>query len=88
MLKTSYAIAIAAVAAACFVAFPIATPRVELSSTVRGAKSDRADIRPIGSECSQKAWPYFEGACLRQAQYPLAPPRDVRTVTAGPSAAR
>ncbi len=30
-------------------------------------RADRLDIRPIGKDCSQKAWPYFENGCLRNA---------------------
>jgi hypothetical protein len=80
MLQTIYAIAVAALAAACFVVFPSLSSQVAASPPV--AKSDRADVRPLGSDCSQKAWPYFEGACLRNAKNPLGSPRDVRFVTA------
>lgn len=31
------------------------------------AKGDRLEIRPVGSNCSQQAWPNFETACLRVA---------------------
>ncbi len=82
MIKTVYAIAVAAIAAACFVAFPSLSPQVEASSPVPGAKADRADLRPLGTECGQKAWPYFDAACLRDARYPLVQPHDVRFVSA------
>jgi hypothetical protein len=82
MLKTVYAVAVAAIAAACFVAFPSLSPQVEASSPVPGAKSDRADLRPLGTDCSQKAWPYFEGSCLRDSKNPLAQPHDVRIFSA------
>jgi hypothetical protein len=82
MIKTVYAIAVAAIAAACFVAFPSLSPQVEASAPVLGAKADRADLRPLGTECGQKAWPYFDAACLRDARYPLVQPRDVRIVSA------
>jgi hypothetical protein len=81
MLKTVYAVAIAAIAAACFVAFPSLSFQVEASSSVLGAKADRADVRPLGVDCGQKAWPYFDGACLRDARNPLVTPRDVRIVS-------
>jgi hypothetical protein len=80
MLKMIYAIAVAAIAAGCFVAFPSLSFQVEANAPVPGAKGDRADIRPLGTDCSQKAWPYFEAACLRDAQKPLAQPREVRFV--------
>ena len=80
MLKALYAIAVAAIAAGCFVAFPSLSFQVEANVPVPGAKSDRADVRPLGIECSQKAWPYFEAACLRDAQKPLIQPPEVRFV--------
>jgi hypothetical protein len=82
MIKTISAIAVAAVVAAGFVAFPSFSPQVEASSPVPGVKGDRADIRPLGTDCGQKAWPYFDAACLRDARNPLVQPRDVRIVTA------
>jgi len=82
MLKTVYAVAIAAIAAACFVAFPSLSFQVEASSSVLGAKGDRADMRPLGTDCGQNAWPYFDAACLRDARNPLVTPHDVRFVFA------
>jgi hypothetical protein len=82
MREAIYAIAIAAIAAAGFVAFPSLSPQVEASSPVIGAKADRADVRPLGTACGQKAWPYFDAACTRDARFPLAQPRDVRFVRA------
>jgi hypothetical protein len=82
MIKTVYAIAVAAIAAACFVAFPSLSFDVQAGSSILGAKGDRADVRPLGTACGQKAWPYFEGACLRDARNPLVTPQDVRIVTA------
>jgi len=80
MIKTVYAIAVAAIVAACFVAFPSLSFQVEASSPLPGAKADRADMRPLGTDCSQNAWPYFEAACLRDASRPLAQPQQVRIV--------
>src|SRR5437868_10242059 len=28
-------------------------------------KADRIDFRPVGPDCSQKGWPYYETSCLR-----------------------
>ncbi len=80
MIKTVYAIAVAAIVAACFVAFPSLSYSVQASSPVPGAKGDRADMRPLGTDCSQSAWPYFEAACLRDASQPLLQPRQVRFI--------
>jgi len=80
MLKTVYAVAIAAIAAACFVAFPSLSPQVEASAPALSGKSDRADSRPLAADCSQRAWPYIEAACLRDARNPFAQAREVRFV--------
>lgn len=80
MIKTVYAVAIAAMVAAGFVAFPSLSYSVQASSPVPGAKGDRADMRPLGTACSQKAWPYFEADCLRDASHPLQQPRQARMV--------
>jgi hypothetical protein len=82
MLKTIYAIATAAIVAAWLVVFPSLSPQVEARASVVGAKADRADVRPLGTECSQQAWPYFEAACLRDTRDRLAQVRDVRIVSA------
>lgn len=81
MLKTVYAIAAAAVVAAGLVAFPSLSPQVEARAPVPGAKSDRADVRPLGEACSQRAWPYYEAACLRDAGHPLGTVREVRMIS-------
>ncbi len=81
MLKTVYAIAVAAIAAACFVAFPSLSYQVEANTSALGAKGDRADVRPLGIDCGQNEWPYFDPACTRDARDPLATPPQVRMVS-------
>jgi hypothetical protein len=80
MVKTLYAVAVAAIAAACFVAFPSLSMQVQASATALSGKSDRADARPLGAACSQNAWPYFEASCLRDTDNPLGQARQVRIV--------
>ena len=80
MIRTIYAVAVAAIIAACFVAFPSLSYQVQASAPVLGAKGDRADIRPLGVDCSEKAWPYFEAPCLRDVRHPLLEPRQVRFI--------
>ncbi len=82
MLRTLYAIAVSAIVAACIVGFPSLSAQVEANVWTAGAKADRADMRPIGKDCSQQAWPYFEAACLRDTNNRLGPVRDVRIVSA------
>jgi hypothetical protein len=53
MMKTAYAVAVSAIAAACFVGFPSLSPQVGAAALVAGAKADRVD-------CVEQAWPYFD----------------------------
>lgn len=80
MIKTLYAVAAAAVVAACIVLSPSLSPQVEAGAPAASGKGDRADTRPLGKDCSQHAWPYYEAACLRDTSNRLAEPRDVRFV--------
>jgi hypothetical protein len=80
MLKAFYAVAAAAIVAACLVLSPSLSPQVEAGAPAVGGKSDRADTRPLGMDCSQHAWPYYEPACLRDTSNRLAEPREVRFV--------
>jgi hypothetical protein len=82
MLKTASIVVVAAIVAACLVVFPGLSSEVDAHSAAPGAKGDRAHIRPLGSDCSEKAWPYFDAACMRDARAPLAQSRDVRIVSA------
>jgi hypothetical protein len=82
MLKTVYAVATAAIVASCFVAFPSLSPQVEARAPVAGAKTDRADTRPLAIQCSQNAWPYFESSCLRDQRNTFGEARKVRLITA------
>ena len=45
------------------------------------AKGDRLDIRTVGKDCSQQAWPNFEASCLRTAGS-KSMVKEVRLVTA------
>jgi hypothetical protein len=65
MIKTLSAIAVAAFIAAALTVLPGFAPTVEASVPVALAKADRLDIRPVGRDCSQQAWPNFEASCLR-----------------------
>ena len=67
MFKALSVIAVAAVAAAALTVLPGFAPQVEASTPPALAKSDRLDIKPVGRDCSEQAWPNFETSCLRQA---------------------
>ena len=81
MLKAVSAIAIATCVAAALTLLPGFAPTVEASVPQPLAKADRLDIRSIGRDCSQQAWPNFEASCLRRAGT-KADIRVVRLVTA------
>jgi hypothetical protein len=83
MIRAVAALAIAAFVAAGLALLPGFAPEVEASVPHALAKADRLDIRAIGRDCSQQAWPNFEASCLRvagsSAQTPI---RQARLVTA------
>lgn len=81
MIKALSAIAISACVAAALTLLPGFAPKVEASVPQPLAKSDRLDIRTIGKDCSQQAWPNFEASCLRRAGT-KADVREARLVTA------
>jgi hypothetical protein len=82
MIKALSAIAIAAFVAAGLTVLPGFAPQVEASVPVALAKSDRLDIRAVGRDCSEQAWPNFEASCLRSASTKTANIREARLVTA------
>ena len=81
MIKALSAIAIAALIAAGLTVLPGFAPQVEASVPQPLAKADRLDIRPVGRDCSEQAWPNFEASCLRAAGS-KAVVREARLVTA------
>ena len=81
MIKALSAIAIAACTAAALTVLPGFAPTVEASVPQALAKADRLDIRPVGRDCSQQAWPNFEASCLRTAGTKVSVVREARLVT-------
>ena len=69
MIKALSAIAIAAFIAAALTILPGFAPQVEASVPVALAKGDRLDIRPIGRDCSQQAWPQFRSLLPAQRRH-------------------
>ena len=62
-----YLLGVAIFVAAALTVLPGFAPEVEASVPHALAKADRLDIRPVGRDCSQQAWPNFEASCLRVA---------------------
>ena len=81
MIKALSVIAVAAFAAAALTVLPGFAPQVEASVPHVLAKADRLDIRPVGRDCSEQAWPNFEANCLRVVGSKRAI-HDARLVTA------
>ncbi len=81
MIKALSAIAIAAFIAAATTILPGFAPQVEASVPVAMAKGDRLDIRAVGPDCSQQAWPNFEASCLRKAGSKTVLMTEARLVT-------
>jgi hypothetical protein len=44
-------------------------------------KTDRLDYRPLGSECTERAWPYYGANCLLDRSQVAGQARTVRLVT-------
>jgi hypothetical protein len=82
MIKIFYAVAVSAIAAACFVALPTLSQQVRANPPMQVAQAEPLDARAAVAACGQKAWPYLEAGCLRGAGGTLAPQRDVRVVSA------
>jgi hypothetical protein len=81
MIKAISAIAFAALVATALTILPGFAPTVEASVPQALAKGDRLDIRNVGKDCSQQAWPNFETSCLR-ALGTKSTIREARLVTA------
>ena len=82
MIKALAAVAIAGFFAAALTILPGFAPQVEASVPQALAKADRLDVRPVGRDCSEQAWPNFEASCLRAAGTKGSNIRQARLVTA------
>jgi hypothetical protein len=86
MTKKSYrsiaAMALAALIAGTATILPNFSERVVASAPIHSGKGDRLDIRPLGTKCSQQAWPYFEASCLRDKRAAMGKVQPARIVTA------
>jgi hypothetical protein len=75
------AVAAAAIGAALVLALPGFSPAVEAGTSSPIAKTDRLDYRPLGSDCTEQAWPYYGVNCLRDRTQASGQVRVVRLVT-------
>ncbi|HUI97974.1 MAG TPA: hypothetical protein VLX44_19605 [Xanthobacteraceae bacterium] len=70
-------VAAAALLAGAAVMIPGLSP---VQAHIMGSKGDRLDLRPYGTACSERGWPYFETSCLRDTASPTRQARTVRIV--------
>jgi hypothetical protein len=82
MIKTFYAIVVSAIAAGCFVAFPILSQQVRATPPAPVLAPAAVDAPVAVTACGQNAWPYLDRACLRNASGESFQARDVRQVAA------
>ena len=76
------AIALAALAGGTVTILASFSGKVLASAPMHGGKGDRLDIRPLGAQCSEQAWPYFEAKCLRDRRSAMGQAKSPRVVTA------
>ena len=87
MRKSGYAVVAALIAAAIVSLLSLFSPQVQarapegISVEIPAVKGDRLDFQRLGSDCSQREWPYFEAACVRNASNWAAPVRQPRMVS-------
>ncbi len=81
MIKILYAVAASAIAAACFVALPTLSQQVRANPPAQAVPTASVAAPPAVT-CGQKAWPYLDAGCLRNAGGMLVQPHDVRLVSA------
>ena len=79
--KIFSAFAAAALGAAVVLLMPGFSPSVEAGSSIPVVKSDRLDYRPLGTDCSQQAWPYYQANCVRDRTQAAGQARAVRLVS-------
>jgi hypothetical protein len=92
--KSAYAIAAALTAAIILSLLGLFSPAVQarapeaaLAEAV-AVKGDRLDVPLLGTDCSQREWPYFENACMRNASTRGAVVRQPRMISVDRLSAR
>ena len=76
------AIALAALVAGTMTILAGFNDKVVASAPIHSGKGDRLDIRPLGTQCSEQAWPYFEASCLRDGRAQMGKAKGARIISA------
>ncbi len=82
------AVVLAALVAGALTIIPGTSDQVAASAPLNSGKGDRLDIRVLGVNCSEQAWPHFEAGCLRDKRRAMGQAKAVRVVTTDRIAAR
>src|SRR5688500_5161338 len=82
LLPSISAVVLAVAVAGAYTVIPGTSDRVAASAPLNSGKGDRLDVRPLGTSCSEQAWPYFEARCLRDRRMALGQAKTARIVTA------
>ena len=86
MTKKAYrsisAIVLAALIAGTATILPSFSDKVVAKAPLHSGKGDRLDVRRLGTQCSEQAWPYFEANCLRDKRAAMGQAKAPRIVTA------
>jgi hypothetical protein len=56
--------------------------KVSANSPLNSGKGDRLDIRAVGPECSEQAWPYYEASCVKDRRHAMSQAKAARMITA------
>jgi hypothetical protein len=85
MLKTTITFAAAALVVSTAWLMPAATLQISADTPVTAPKAslkgDRLDLAARGGACAERAWPYYDTACLYDGLRPANQVRKVRTVS-------
>ena len=79
--KSISAVVVAALVAGVVTLLPGGSDKVVAHAPLNSGKGDRLDIRPLGTKCSEQAWPYFEAKCTRDRRQAMGEVKAVRIVT-------
>jgi hypothetical protein len=86
--KSAYTVAAALIAALVVSLLSLFSPQVQARAPEGASlpeaaivKGDRLDMQRLGTDCSQREWPYFEAACLRDSGSRAVPVRLPRMIS-------
>jgi len=82
MFKIIFTFSAAVLVVSSLSLMPAAPLQVSPGAPSAALKADRLDLGARGGACAERAWPYYDSACLYDALRPAGEVRKVRTVSA------